>query len=180
MRRRHPFPLLLLLALPAACFAQEGRVKLPDFSALAKRATDSVVVTLDRDMLQTASEFIPKGDGNAAASAAISGLDGIYVRSFTFAHDNDYSRADVDAILKQLHAPAWSPMISVHDTSKNEDVNIYLCRDNGRTQGMVIVAAEPRELTIVNIVGDINPAKLAQLGGRFGVPNLPPAHKRGS
>lgn len=167
-------PLLLaLLALPAVSFAQEGRVKLPDFNDLARRATDSVVVTLDHDMLQTASQFIPKGPDNAAANAAISGLDGVYVRSFTFAHDNDYSRADVDSILRQLHAPAWSPIVSVHETKQNEDVHIYLCRENGRTKGMVIVAAEPRELTIVNLVGDIDPAKLGQISGRFGVPSLP-------
>ena len=165
--------LLLFLALPVASFAQEGRVKLPDFSNLAKRATDSVVVTLDRDMLRSAGAFMNKGDQNAAASAAINGLDGVYVRHFTFAHDNDYSRADVDTILKQLHGPVWSPMVSVHDTRKNEDVHIYLCRDKGHTKGMVIVAAEPRELTIVNLVGDIDPAKLGQLGGSFGVPSLP-------
>lgn len=175
MRRLERFSLLVLLfALPAACFAQEGRVKLPDFSELAKRATNSVVVTLDHDLLQTASQFIPNDDGNAAAArTAINGLDGVYVRNFTFAHDHDYSRADVDAILKQLHAPIWSPMVSVHETGSNEDVHIYLCRDKGHTKGMVIVAAEPRELTIVNLVGDIDPAKLAQLGGRFGVPRLP-------
>ncbi|MGH8218599.1 MAG: DUF4252 domain-containing protein [Steroidobacteraceae bacterium] len=165
--------LSLLIALPAASFAQEGRVKLPDFSDLAKRATDSVVVTLDHDMLQAAAQFIPKGQGSAAANAAIGGLEGVYVRSFTFAHDNDYSRADVNSILEQLHAPAWSPIISVHETKQNEDVHIYLCRENGHTKGMVIVAAEPRELTIVNLVGDIDPAKLGQIGGHFGVPRLP-------
>jgi uncharacterized protein DUF4252 len=180
MRRLAPLPLLLLLGLPAACFAQDGRVKLPDFSDLAKRATESVVVTLDRDMLQSAAQFIPKDGDSAAANAAMSGLEGVYVRSFTFDHDHAYSRADVDAILKQLHAPIWSPMVSVHDTGKNEDVNIYLCRENGHTKGMVVVAAEPRELTIVNIVGDIDPAKLGQLGGRFGIPSIPQPHKGGS
>ena len=174
MRRVKPLSLMLLLALPAVCFAQEGRVQLPDFNDLAKRATDSVVVTLDHDMLQTASQFIPQGDDNAAASAAMNGLQGVYVRSFTFAHDHDYSRADVDAILKQLHSPTWSPLVSVHDSGANEaDVHIYLCRDKGHIQGMVVVAAEPRELTIVNLVGNIDPAKLAQLGGHFGVPRLP-------
>jgi len=175
MRRPNPFPLLLLLAVPAACLAQQGRVQLPDFSDLSKRATESVVVTLDHDMLQTASQFIPKDDGNAEANAVINGLEGVYVRSFTFAQDHDYSRADVDGILKQLHAPIWSPLVSVHETKMNQDVNIYVCRVNGHTKGMVVVAAEPRELTIVNLVGDIDPAKLAQLGGHFGVPHLPPA-----
>jgi hypothetical protein len=180
MRRLPSLSLLLLVALPAACFAQQGRVKLPDFTNLAKRATESVVVTLDRNMLKTAAQFMnPKDGDSAAANAAISGLDGVYVRSFTFAHDHEYARADVDSILKQLDGSCWSPMVNVHETNTGEDVRIEVCLVNGHSQGMVIVAAEPRELTIVNLVGNIDLSKLGQLGGRFGVPNLPLAHDGG-
>jgi hypothetical protein len=43
---------------------------------------------------------------------------------------------------------------------------------------MALVASEPRQFTIVNIVGSIDLKKLHQLEGRLGVPNLdidPPA-----
>jgi hypothetical protein len=39
-------------------------------------------------------------------------------------------------------------------------------------EGIVVVAAEPTELTIVNIVGDIKPEELGALGGKFGIPNI--------
>jgi hypothetical protein len=35
-----------------------------------------------------------------------------------------------------------------------------------------VIAAEPRELTIVNIIGTLDPEKLADLGGEFGIPRL--------
>lgn len=174
---------VLLLAMPAACWAQAGRVQLPDFSALAKRATKSVVVSLNGDMLKAATGLTSRVAGptaNGAAKAAIQGLRGVYVRSFTFAHAHEYSRADVTAILRQLHGPGWVPMVSVHSSTPKKDVDVYMLHQNGRTRGMVIVAAEPRKLTIVNLVGDMNLAGLAQLRGHFGVPNVSPSAKSDS
>ena len=39
-------------------------------------------------------------------------------------------------------------------------------------RGFVIVAAEARELTVVNIVGDLDLASLGKLTGKFGIPNI--------
>jgi hypothetical protein len=36
----------------------------------------------------------------------------------------------------------------------------------------VIIASEPREFTVVNIVGSIDLQKLRRLEGRFGIPKL--------
>jgi hypothetical protein len=38
--------------------------------------------------------------------------------------------------------------------------------------GLALIASEPREFTIVNIVGSIDLAKLHKLEGQFGVPKL--------
>jgi hypothetical protein len=38
--------------------------------------------------------------------------------------------------------------------------------------GLAIIASEPREFTIVNIVGNIDLADLHNLEGKFGVPEL--------
>ena len=38
--------------------------------------------------------------------------------------------------------------------------------------GIVIIAAEPKELTVVNIVGPLEVDQLADLGGEFGIPRL--------
>jgi len=37
---------------------------------------------------------------------------------------------------------------------------------------MAILTAEPRELTVVNIVGQIDMDKLGELSGKFGVPSV--------
>lgn len=172
--RLRPFILTCaLLALPAlAAAADPGRLQLPDFFALSKRATQSVDISLDPSLLHLASGAISSGGNGAAVNDLIKGIRGIYVRSYTFERPGEYSRADVKAVRAQLLAPGWQPVVSTHDLKQGSDVAIYLLRRGDRTDGVAIIASEPRQLTIVNIVGAIDLAKLAQLQGQFGVPKV--------
>jgi len=161
-----------LLSLPLLAQAQPGRLELPDFSALAKKASQSVNISLDPSMLGLASGLLnadPRSSDNDVKSL-INGVQGIYVRSYTFDKAGDYSKADVDAVRAQLVGPAWVSLVSTHDSQ--DDVDIYVRRNGQRTEGMAIITAEPKEFTIVNIVGDIDLAKLSQLQGKFGVPRI--------
>ena len=176
MRFRSVILLCAFLALPALAFAADpGRLQLPDFSALSKKATQSVDISLDPALLRMASGVINSNDdsGNAAAvNGLIQGIRGIYVRSYTFDKPGEYSKADVKAVQAQLLTPGWQPIVSTHDLKQGSNVDIYILRSGNRTDGIAIIAADPREFTIVNIVGSIDLAKLAQLQGQFGVPRV--------
>jgi Domain of unknown function (DUF4252) len=176
MRFRSVILLSTLLALPAlAAAADPGRLQLPSFAALSKRATQSVDISLDPSLLRLASGVIndeDSGSNSAAVGDLIKGIRGIYVRSYSFDRPGEYSKAEVDAVRAQLLAPGWQPVVSTHDLKQGKDVDIYLLRNGNRTEGVAIIAAEPRQLTIVNIVGSINLAKLARLQGQFGVPRV--------
>jgi Domain of unknown function (DUF4252) len=164
-----------LLALPAlAAAADPGRLQLPDFSALSRKATNSVDISLDPSLLRLAGGAISSDSGGngAAVNDLIKGIRGIYVRSYTFDRPGQYSTADVKAVQAQLLAPGWQPIVSTHDFKQGSDVGIYLRRSGDHTDGMAIIAAEPCQLTIVNIVGAIDLAKLVQLQGQFGVPKV--------
>ena len=164
-----------LLALPTlAAAADPGRLQLPDFSALSRKATQSVDISLDPSLLRIAGGAISDDNGSngPAVNDLIKGIRGIYVRSYTFERPGEYSRADVKAVQAQLLTPGWVPVVSTHDLKQGNDVDIYMRRNGDRTDGIAIIAAEPRQLTIVNIVGSIDLAKLAQLQGQFGVPKV--------
>jgi hypothetical protein len=45
-------------------------------------------------------------------------------------------------------------------------------------QGLVVIATEPRELTIVHIDGPITPEELSELSGHMGIPQM--GHKNDS
>lgn len=175
MRFRSITLVCALFALPAvAAAADPGRLQLPDFSTLSKKATQSVDISLDPSLLRMASGVINSDtNGNGAAvNGLIQGIKGIYVRSYTFDKPGEYSKADVKAVQAQLLAPGWKPIVSTHDLKQGGNVDIYVLRIGNRTDGIAIVAAQPRQLTIVNIVGSIDLAKLAQLQGQFGVPKV--------
>ncbi|HEU5134552.1 MAG TPA: hypothetical protein VFU13_05350, partial [Steroidobacteraceae bacterium] len=48
----------------------------------------------------------------------------------------------------------------------------FVLIDGEKAQGLAIIASEPREFTIVNIVGNIDLEQLHDLEGNFGVPDL--------
>ena len=43
---------------------------------------------------------------------------------------------------------------------------------NGTLGGAVVIVAEPRQLTFVNVVGTIDPEEVAELGGQFHIPRM--------
>jgi Domain of unknown function (DUF4252) len=170
-------PLLAILTL-AVCAALPSRaasddIKFPvSFGKLAERATESVDVTLDSSMLQLASGFLSQDDKDEAdVKKLVSKLKGVYVRSFEFDKDGQYSMADVDYIKAQLKGPEWSRIVNVK-SSKGENSDIYVKKNGDAIAGLVVIAAEPRELTVVHIDGPINPQQLSELSGHLGIPNL--------
>jgi hypothetical protein len=56
--------------------------------------------------------------------------------------------------------------------SGRKNTDIYVRAQGDKVNGLVILAAEPRELTIVNIVGPIDLDKLADLEGNFGITHV--------
>jgi len=153
--------------------APDARLVLPDFAELEKKATDSVAITLDSSLLQLASGFMNSSDPkDAATQQIIKGLRGIYVRSFTFDHDFVYQASDIEAVRKQLEAPGWNRLVQTRSKKTHEDVDIYVMVENQQAIGLALISSEPRELTIVNIVGAIDLDKLRKLEGQFGVPKL--------
>jgi hypothetical protein len=159
--------------LPVLAAAQAGKLVIPDFSDLAKKATESVDITLDGDMLKSATHMMGGGggrhSGDADVSGLVAGLKAITVRSFTFDKPDMYSPEAVAGILAQVDVPGWRKVISVRE--KGERVEIHM-RADSEDGGLLIVTEEPRELTIVNIAGKINMDQLRQLQGHMGVPNI--------
>jgi hypothetical protein len=163
----------LLLSQLALGAPAEPKLLLPNFDALSSTATETVSITLDSALLGMAAKFLdPNNPEDAAAREVLSGLQGIYVKSYTFDEDFAYPKADVDRVRKQLSSPGWSRLVEVRSRKEQADVDIYMSVEGNKALGLAIIASEPREFTIVNIVGSVDLDKLHQLEGKFGVPKL--------
>jgi hypothetical protein len=162
----------LVYFLPRPAFAQDARLHLDSLEKLSKKAASVNQVNLDGDMLQLASTFMGASNDPDAKQVKeiIKGLKGIYIKNFEFNEPNQYSSADVEEIRRQLAAPGWSKVVENREKSTGETNEIYLMKEENKIEGVVIVVAEPKELTVVNIVGRIDLDKLGALEGKFGIP----------
>jgi len=165
---------LATLGVRLAVAAPAAPLKLPEFESLAAKASESVNVSLDSSLLGLAAGFLdPKDPEDAAAKQLIAGLKGIYVRNYTFDQDITYPGAEVEALRRQLAAPGWQSLVKVRKEKDHTNVDIYISVDQGKANGLAIIVSEPREFTVVNIVGSIDLEKLRRLEGKFGVPKIP-------
>jgi hypothetical protein len=165
--------LAALLGPLSASAAPSAKLALPSFAALAQKASESVTISLDPSLLGLAGKFLDSNDPqDAATKDVLQGLQGIYVRSYTFDKDFAYQASDIDSIRNQLSGPGWNRLLQTRSRKTHADVDIYIMIDNNQATGLALIASEPRQFTIVNIVGAIDLDKLHRLEGQFGVPKL--------
>ena len=170
--RRGLFAAALVLLVAGGAQAQD--ITMPaNIEKLASKAVENVNITLDGTLLQIAGKFLSQDDpGQKAVKGLIGNLKAIYVRSFEFAKPGEYSDADVEPLRKQLKAPGWSPMVNVRSARDGENIDVFFKMEKDKVAGLVVIAAQPTELTVVNIVGPIDLDQLASLGGHLGIPRL--------
>src|SRR6267378_4502156 len=118
--------ILCFFAVIAGAAAQDpsSRVQF-DWSKLAAKAVEKIDLTLDGPVLEMATKFLSDGkEDEAKVKRLVQGLKGIYVKSFTFEKEGEYSEADLNAIRSQLRAPEWTKIIDFQE--KHDSTGIYL------------------------------------------------------
>jgi len=164
------FGLTLVLLISAPLYGQSAKIDLSRID-YATTAAETVEVTLDRPMLRLAAKFMRNEDPDDREIAEmIENLDGIYVKSFEFDDPGQWTSNDVAAIRSQI-GPHWQRIVNVKSRD-GEDVEIYFLPRGEELAGIVIVATEERELTVVNIVGPVDIDKLSRLENQFGIPEM--------
>lgn len=137
---------------------------------LAARASNVTEVTLGKDMLAFASKFMNGKDNNqAAVQQLIQGLDGIYVRDYEFDKEGQYSMDDIEKLRQAFETPEWTPIVRTRERNGAEITDVLMKQVNGETRGMFVLTAEPKELTIVLILGPIRMDQLGELKGLGGL-----------
>jgi hypothetical protein len=179
---------LFLITLIAGCAAaqlpaQLLQLRITGLDGLASKAKESVDITLDSNLLQMAGGFLAGAgkDGKDGKDGdnlrqLLAGLRAITVRSFQFKETGQYRMEDLEPIRAQLRNPGWSKIISTQ--SKDEISEIYTRMEQGKVVGFAIIAAEPKELTVVAIEGTIDLNDLSKLKA-LGVPSIPVPNKKG-
>ena len=163
---------LLMLGATATALAQDPRIQTSQLDALAAKASETVDVNIDESLMALTTKFLSsKDEDEKKVKELVSGLKGIYVKSFEFESEGQYSDADLESIRSQLRNPAWSRIINAR-SKKDGSVEVYVMHTGGQISGLAVLATELKEITVINIVGPVDLNKLSQLEGEFGIPEL--------
>ena len=162
-----------LLCLPMLCASQSAELKIPSFDHLRHKATDSVDITLGAWPLRVVGFFMDENDPEEAELKTLfRGLSSIRVRKYEFDTEGAYSEADVEAVRRQLQSGGWTQLVQVRNRNEGESVDISILIEGDRTKGLAIVATEPHEFAIVNLVGSIDLEAIDGLEAQLGLPEL--------
>jgi hypothetical protein len=165
--------ILLGISCAVAAEAQDARLEIGRLDALAAKAAETVEVSLDENLLRVAAKFLKSDDPDEAkVKELLAGLKGVYVRVFEFEKPGEYSMGDLDPLRSQLQAAGWTKIVGVKSKREGENVDVHIKYQGDTVTGLAILAAEPKELTVINIIGPIDLEKLSSLEGQFGIPKL--------
>jgi hypothetical protein len=162
----------LVLGAAAVAAAQDSPLLLPPAveKELAARASDVTEVTLGKNMLGFAAKFMSgKDEDEAATRRLIEGLQGIYVREYEFDKEGEYSMEQIEQLRRGFETSEWSPIVRERERKGRETTDVMMKMVNGESHGIFVLEAEPKELTIVLILGPIHMEDLGKLKGLSGL-----------
>jgi hypothetical protein len=150
------------------------RVQMEQLDRLAAKAEKFIDVNIDENLLRLPLSFIANSKEKDAKEVAeiVAGLKGVYVRVFEFASAGQYAEGDFSALRAQVRGAGWSRVVNVMNRRDEQHVEVFLQTGVGSIGGLVVIATQPKELTVINIVGRIDVEKLSKLEGKFGIPSI--------
>lgn len=155
--------------LPAAA----QRIQTDQLEGLFPKAVETVDVTIDGSLIRMAAKFLHNNKPDEAAiRELVSALQGIYVKGVEFDNDGEYTENDLAGLRSQLTQPGWEKIVGVRSKRERENVEVYLMMNNDVITGIGALVWAPRRLYVINVVGPIDPEKIGQLRGRFGIPDI--------
>jgi Domain of unknown function (DUF4252) len=164
---------LILTTAALTAQAQDVKLRLDNLDKLEAKASKSVDVSLDGQLLRIAIAFLnPKDPKQAEIRDLVSGLKGIYVKAFEFDKEGVYAMTDVDSLRTQLRSPGWARMVGVKSNKEGQSAEVYMMMSGNQINGITVIASDKKELAVVNIVGSIDLDKLSRLSGKFGIPSF--------
>lgn len=164
--------LLAAVCAAASAYAQNARLQIDHLDRLFPKAVETIDVRVDGSLLTMASKFLKSDKADeAAVREIVQALKGVYVKGVEFDKDGEYSEADVEAIRQQLAAPGWDRIVGVRSKRDGENVEVFLMINNDAViEGIGVLISEPKQIMVVNVVGPLDPEKINNLRGQFGIP----------
>jgi Domain of unknown function (DUF4252) len=165
------FILIVIFSTVLSVSAQKARLEIDQLDRLFPKAVQTVDVRVESSLLLIAAKFLKSDNADEAmVKELLSTLKGVYVKGVEFDNEGEFTEADLESIRTQLRAPGWDRIVGVRSKRAGENAEVYLMLEGSVISGVSVLVFDPKQLYVVNIVGPLDPEKIGQLRGRFGIP----------
>ena len=125
-----------------------------NLDTLSSKAKEKAEVTLEGSLLAQVLQMAP-----ANVKGAVANVSRVMVRHYEFEKIGQYSDTDLDGVRQQVsNVAGWSRVLNVKE--EHESTEIYMLSQDGKPGGFLLISAEPKELTVVHVVGAVDLASL--------------------
>lgn len=140
------------------------------FASLEQKADEVVKVNLWGRSLEQAKKLLGlRKNVTGSVRGFMNGLTAVYRRTYRF-RGSQANQEDVEPVHRRLAEEGWVPLIETEDRRKPETLSVYSYYEDDEVAGMTVVSSEPREVTVLKILGPVNFEALSAIGNGMGLP----------
>jgi hypothetical protein len=168
-----PFALALVtlgIGLNAHAGSDAGLVDFGKFTAPGK-GSEFVEVLVKSNLLSLAAQLVEKAEPDAAKLLRSVQLVRVNVVGITD-ENRDEMLKRVQKIRRDLDSQGWERNVNVQGKD-GEDVGVYTHTRGGEAlAGVAVTVIDAENIVLVNVVGDIKPGQIAELGEKLNIKPL--------
>jgi hypothetical protein len=149
-----------------------------NLNTLADQPATHTGITLDRSTLQMAQGLLEQGGMDADRAAAA--LSSISFDTYRYPQPAFYTPETMAAILDGFHRAGWKHLVDGNQTPANTAqprtaiTDVWLHFSGADIDGVTVLVRATRQMSLVQVAGDLRPLDLIHLGGHFGIPKVDP------
>lgn len=166
------------LAVPVSMTAQEPPAVAQSLGSLADQPGTHTAFSFDRSLMQIAQNLLQSNgmDANRAAAA----LTGISVDSYHYPRPAFYTPEVMGTIIDTFHTAGWKHLVNGNQTPANSAqphaalTDMWLHFSGADVDDFMVMIRAPKDMTVIQVTGDLRPLDLLHLSGHFGIPKVDP------
>jgi hypothetical protein len=158
---------------PGTVIAQPPGVS-EDIQNLSSEHAAHTAFTFDHDMLQSANGLLNGGEGSVGE------LNSVTFETYRYREPAFYIPEAMHALVAAYRAAGWKHLVDQHPTPRDSATpvkpltDLWLHFHGTDIDGVTALVRAPREMTVVEVSGELKPLELLRLGGHFGIPKIDP------
>jgi hypothetical protein len=172
---------LLTVGLCSAAFAAEPSNPIPpglsdSLNNLADQPATHTGVVFDRGMIQDAANILQQGGLDADHAAAA--LNSISFDTYRYKQPAFYTPETMATILDAYHRAGWKHLVDGNKAPVNGGqthsaiTDVWLHFTGGDIDHVTVLVRGVRDMSLIQVAGDLRPLDLLHLSGHFGIPKF--------